>query len=159
MDKETKFREGVIEHLNVYNGDIEEVLSQLLKHDYPSEVKSLDFEIFVDGFSNEFPVRAFFMDEDNSEFFIYKNGIAEYPSPVDPSLLNIPYVYSDDFENQFTENDDDFDPWSLATEELINWFSERWLAIGGASFKLNATIAPHDTIHVFDLVKSQWIQK
>ena len=159
MDKEVRFREGVKAYLSALNGDIEKVLSKLLKYDYPSAVKSIDFEIFVDGYSDEFPVRAFFMDEDNSEYFIYKNGKAEYPSPVDPGLLNIPYVYPQEFEDEFTDDDENFDPWSLATEEFISWFSERWLAVGGAFFKLSATIAPHDTMHVFDLVKSQWIQK
>lgn len=156
MTKEQEFRSGVRSLLENLDQDIEPVLVKLIAHSYPQEVVSIDFEIFTDGFTQEFPVRAFFMDSSNSEFFVYVNGKAEYPSPVDPGLLNIPHVYPEEFEDAFTESDGEFDPWHHATEVLIDWFSEQWLKAGGSTFRLKATIAPHDSAHEFNLNTSEW---
>ena len=68
------------------------VLRQLVEHDYPPEVVAIDFEVFSDRWSEGFPAHAFFMNESNSEHFIYVDGKAEYPSPVDPALLDVPYI-------------------------------------------------------------------
>jgi hypothetical protein len=42
-------------------------------------VVALDFEVFSARWSEGFPARAFFMNESNSEHFIYVDGKAEYP--------------------------------------------------------------------------------
>tara|TARA_R110002020_G_scaffold36546_7_gene109963 strand:- start:792 stop:1274 length:483 start_codon:yes stop_codon:yes gene_type:complete len=156
MNKEQEFRAGVRLYLESLDQDIEPVLAKLIAYQYPQEVGSIDFEIFVDAFTQEFPVRAFFMDSSNSEFFIYVDGKAEYPAPVAPELLNIPCVYSEEFEEAFTESDEEFDPWHHATEVLIEWFSEKWLNAGGTSFGLKATISPHNSPHKFNLITSEW---
>ncbi len=36
--------------------------------------------------------------------------------------------------------DEDFDPWSIAIDELIQWFSECWKEVGGESFQLDANM-------------------
>lgn len=159
MSIEEEFKVKIAAHLNRLTDDIMPVLRELIEYDYPKEVDALAFEIFVDGFSSEFPVRAFFMDADDSEYFIMVDGKAEYPSPVDPRLLKIDYVYPYDFEEEYTEKDDSLDPWHVATNELIEWFSKCWLAAGGKHFKLNANIAPHDGNHEFDLKESKWVTR
>lgn len=63
------------------------------------------------------------MDSNNSEHFVYVNGEAQYPSPVEPELLEIEYVYPYEFEEKYINEDEDFDPWSIAIDELIQWFS------------------------------------
>jgi hypothetical protein len=68
------------------------VLRQLVEHEYPKEVVSIDFEVFTYGFTEGFPVRAFFMDSTNSEYFVAIDGSYRYPSPVDPDLLHIKRV-------------------------------------------------------------------
>ena len=98
MNIEQEFREKVAEHLENLSEDLKPILKELIEFDYPKEVNTLAFEVFVDGFSSGLPVRAFFMDDDNSEHFIYVNGKAEYPSPVDPSLLKIEHVYPYELE-------------------------------------------------------------
>ena len=122
MSIEQEFREKVAGCLNALSVDIEPVLKALIEYEYPKEVVSLEFEVFVDGFTQEFPVRAFFMDSDNSEYFVYVNGKAEYPSPVDPGLLKIDHVYPYELEEEYTTKDDTLDPWSIATNELVEWF-------------------------------------
>lgn len=156
MNKMQEFKSGVRACLEALDKDIEPVLAQLVTHRYPLEVAAIDFEVFVDGFTQGFPVRAFFMDLDNSEFFIFSDGKAEYPSPVDPKLLNIPCVYPQEFEDTFTEDDEEFDPWAHATEVLIDWFSKRWVAAGGFGFLLRATIAAHDSVREFNLNTLTW---
>ena len=156
MNKVQEFKSGVRSCLEILDKDIEPVLAQLVSHPYPSEVACIDFEIFMDGFTDGFPVRAFFMDLDNSEFFIYKDGKANYPSPVDPELLDVPCVYPQEFEDTFTGDDEEFDPWHHATEVLIDWFSKKWVAAGGLDFGLSATIAAHDSVHEFNLKTLTW---
>lgn len=159
MSIEQEFREKVANYLNRLSADIKPVLETLIEYEYPEEVVSLEFEVFADGFTQEFPVRAFFMDSNNSEHFVVVDGKAEYPSPVDPDLLRIDYVYPYEFENEYIEKDSTFDPWSIATNELIEWFSKCWLAAGGEDFKLNSSIAAHDSHHVFNLKESRWQNK
>ena len=156
MSKVQEFKNGVESCLEALGSDIEPVLAQLISHRYPPEVACIDFEIFVDEFTQGFPVRAFFLDQNNSEFFLYSDGKAEYPSPVNPELLNVPCVYPQEFEDTFTDDDEFFDPWSHATEVLIDWFSKKWTGAGGADFGLRATIAAHDSAHEFNLKTLRW---
>lgn len=120
---------------------------------------SLEFEIFADGFIQGFPVRAFFMDAGNSEHFVYVNGEAQYPSPVEPELLEIEHVYPYELEEKYVNEDEDFDPWSIAIDELIQWFSECWKEMGGESFQLKANIASHDNDEVYNLVEGKWEER
>jgi len=159
MSIEEEFKEKVAEYVDRLTNDLTSALKKLVDHEYPQEVDMLAFEVFVDGFSSGFPVRAFFMDKDNSEHFIMVDGKAEYPSPVDPNLLKIDYVYPYELEEEYTAKDEALDPWHIATNELIEWFSKCWLAAGGRSFKLKANIAPHDSNHEFDLNESKWVER
>lgn len=63
------------------------------------------------------------MDSNNSEHFVYVNGEAQYPSPVEPELLEIEYVYPYEFEEKYINENENFDLWSIAIDELIQWFS------------------------------------
>lgn len=74
-------------------------------------------------------------------------------------MLDIDYVYPYELEEQYVEKDDDFYPWSIATDELILWFSKRWLVSGGDTFKRHSSIAPHDSAHEFDLKESKWVER
>ena len=134
-------------------------MKALIEYSYPKEVVSLEFEIFADGFTQGFPVRTFFMDSNNSEHFVYVNGKAQYPSPVKPELLEIEYVYPYELEEKYINEDEDFDPWSIAIDELIQWFSKCWREMGGESFKLNANIAPHDNDQAYNLTESKWEER
>ena len=69
-----QFQEEVRKYLDRLTDQLTSVLKQLVEYSYVPEVKSLDFEVFCDGFTQEFPVRAFFMDEDNGEHFISIDG-------------------------------------------------------------------------------------
>lgn len=140
-----KFRDQVRESLELLGPRLESVLEQLTAYPYPPEVFAIDFEVFSDGFTQQFPVRCFFMDKNNCEYFVYENGKATYPSPVDPGLLSIDEVYSSELEEELEEASPDSDPWNIATEELFNWFLARWRAVGGSTFGLAATIAHHDS--------------
>jgi len=156
MNIEEEFRQRVADHLEGLSDKLKPVLGELIQFDYPEEVDTIAFEIFVDGFTSGFPVRAFFMDKDNSEHFIYVNGKAEYPSPVDPDLLKIEYVYPVELEEEYEDKDESLDLWSVATNSMIEWFSKCWNQAGGREFKLKANIAPHDSNHEFDLLESKW---
>lgn len=156
MSIEQDFKDKVNVCLEQYRGDLKPILRQLIEYDYPKEVAALEFEIFVDQFSSGFPVRAFFMNEHNSEHFIYVNGKAEYPSPVDPGLLKIQHVYPYELEEEFTSKDETLDLWHIATNELITWFFNCWQSAGGEKFQLKANIAPHDSNHGFNLIEGKW---
>ncbi|MEZ7500849.1 hypothetical protein QO189_00015 [Psychrobacter sp. Arc29] len=60
MDIEQEFSAKVQEHLHGLTSSIEPVLKELIEYNYLKEVVSLEFEIFADGFTQGFPVRAFF---------------------------------------------------------------------------------------------------
>lgn len=150
------FRQGVREGLAKLDTQIEGVLRSLVNYQYPPEVFALSFEVFSDGFTSSFPVRAFFMDRSNTEHFIWEGEKAKYPSPVDPGLLEIDEVYSVELEDELEEQSPESDAWSIATGEMIHWFARHWQRVGGASFRLVATIASHDSSEEFNLRSGCW---
>ena len=89
MSFEQEFTEKVDGYLAKLTDKLQPILKQLIEHDYPQEVATLAFEVFVDRFSSQFPVRVFFMDKDNTEYFVELDGKAAYPAPVNPNLLDI----------------------------------------------------------------------
>jgi hypothetical protein len=133
------------------------VLRQLLVYKYPPEIVAISFEVFSDSWSQGFPARAFFLDETNSEFFVYVNGDAKYPSPVDPELLDVPFVITPEDEDRIIECNPDLDTYSVGAEEFISWFIDCWNKAGGASFQLHASIAEHDSGRQFNLVSGKWL--
>ena len=72
------FRHAVRDGLGKLDSHVEGVLCSAIKHQYPSEVFALSFEVFSDGFTSGFPVRAFFMDRSNTEHFLWDSGQAKY---------------------------------------------------------------------------------
>ena len=155
-DPQSTFRERVREHLATLEQQFLPVLASLVSHKYPKDVAVLDFEVFSDSFTSGFPARAFFMDNSNSEFFLYVNGEAQYPCPVDPELLNVDQIYPESLESDLTTESPESDPWGLATAEFIAWFHSCWSKSGGKAFSLAATIAPHDSSEEFNLKTGQW---
>lgn len=153
---EQVFQQAVRASLTKLDERIENVLRSLIEYQYPQEVFALSFEVFPDGFTSGFPIRAFFMDRSNTEHFLFEDGQAKYPAPVDPGLLVIDQVYTEELEEQLEESSPDSDPWDIASRELIQWFSEHWLHAGGAGFPLVATIASHDSSEEFNLRSGLW---
>jgi hypothetical protein len=80
------FKAAIREGLRAYEDSLIAVLRLVVTHNYPSPVVAVAFEVFPDSWSQGFPARAFFLDESNSEYFIYVDGEARYPSSVDPGL-------------------------------------------------------------------------
>src|SRR5688500_9841923 len=97
---EDRFRQVVRESLSRIENALVPVLGQLATYVYPDEVKVIDFEVFSDAFSSQFPATAFFLDEANCEHFVEVDGKATYPSPVDPELFQIDGIYSQDIEDE-----------------------------------------------------------
>jgi hypothetical protein len=150
------FRSKVQQHLSVLDSELVDVLRALIEYDYPKEVFALSFEVFSDSFTSEFPARAFFVDRNNTEFFIYADGEAQYPSPVPPELLEIDGIYPDEIEEALEALDPSADAWQIATQEFIVWFAKCWGLADGATFPLVATIASHDSAQEFNLVQQRW---
>lgn len=157
MGIEKEFKSKVRAHLEKLTTDLVPVLSQLVAYEYPKEVAALVFEVFPDGFTRGFPVRVFFIDNDNSEYFIYEGDQAKYPSPVDPGLLNIDQVYPTELAKQFNTKDEDLDTYTLASMELIDWFSSCWNQVDGKSFARDAIISMHDDTKVLNLKTNAWL--
>lgn len=141
--------------IQALSASIKPVLKELIEYDYPKEGVSLEFEVFVDEFTQGLPVRAFFIDANNSEHFVYVNGKAQYPSPVDPELLEIDHVYPCEFEEKYSDHDEILSVHDVATDEIIKWFSSCWREVCGESFQLKASIAPHDNDQVYNLIESR----
>jgi hypothetical protein len=146
------FQQHVRSSLSQLDGSLIPVLETLISHQYPAQVAALDFEIFSDGFTTGFPVRAFFLDSQNSEFFVYVDGQATYPSPVDPDLIQVDCVYPVELEDQLESESPGSDPWHIATAELLEWFLSCWQKAGGQQFSLAATIAHHDSSSELNLI-------
>ena len=151
-----RFKAAVTDRLRPLESSLIPVLRQLVEHRYPPEVASVAFEVFTDAFTQQFPVRAFFLDASNSEHFVYIDGKATYPSPVDPGLLDLHQVFDEGFQDGFLGELDDLDVFTLAGEALIPWFATCWGQAGGAKFPIGATIALHDDPREFDLVRGRW---
>lgn len=66
-----EFRSTLREGLRPLKDFLVAVLRQLVEYDCPPEVVALDREVFSARWSEGFPARAFFMNESNSEHFIY----------------------------------------------------------------------------------------
>jgi len=156
---EESFRKSVRDHLSELDGQLVAALRKLVEYQYPPEVFALDIEIFSDTFTSQFPARAFFLDRENCEFFLYENGVAKYPSPIDPAILDIDCIYPDEMEEEFVSLDQKLDPWSAATSEFISWFASCWEKAGGATFPMAATITHHDSGREFNLLSGQWQQR
>ena len=94
------------------------------------------------------------MDDESSEVDEY----FEQPElcPVASNIIDIDHVYTKEFQDRFREFEEEWDYLEAAAEELISWFSCRWVNAGGKNFTLKATIAPHDDIREFNLVSSKW---
>ena len=150
------FQERVAESLAPYTSALTEILRKVVKHEYPTEVASVDFEVFPDGFTSGFPVRAFFMDDTNSEFFVQEGSEAKYPCPVDPGLLVISRVYDVSLEEELEATHPNTDAYTLAGQALIPWFAQCWVAAGGLQFDRSARIALHDELESYDLVLQRW---
>ncbi len=79
MSFEQEFTEKVGGYLAKLTDKLQPILKQLIEHDYPQEVVTLAFEVFVDRFSSQFPVRVFFIDKDNlSNKKPYNNLLSEF---------------------------------------------------------------------------------
>jgi hypothetical protein len=150
------FRNAVRKSLAKLDTRISESLRSLIQHSYPPEVAALAFEVFSDGFTDSFPVRAFFLDRFNTEYFVMMDGVANYPSPIDPGLIDIDGVYSEKIEEKLQRASPNADSWEIATDELIKWFSGHWLNCGGDKFSLRASISAHDSRMKFNLKTSKW---
>lgn len=157
MSIEKEFKSEVRAHLEKLTGELAPVLSELVSYEYPKEVAALVFEVFYDGFSSGFPVRVFFVDDDDSEYFVYEGEEAKYPSPVDPGLLDIKQVYPEELGDKFRAKDDDLDTYTAASMELIDWFSKCWNEAGGNHFSRVAIIMIHDDTKVFDMKTNLWM--
>ena len=157
MSVADEFKLRVTEHLEEHTDKLVDLLKHLVSFPHVPEVRSLDFEVFCDSFTDRFPVRVYFMDADNCEYFIYENGKATYPCDVDPDLLGLDGAYGSELEEEFEERDPDLDIYTIAGEALIPWFARCWLAAGGADFPREAFIGLHDGLECFDLVKQTWI--
>ncbi|WP_312319008.1 hypothetical protein [Stenotrophomonas sp.] len=153
--EELAFQQNVRSSLSQLDGQLIPVLESLISHQYPAQVAALDFEIFSDQFTEGFPVRAFFLDNTNTECFVYVDGRATYPSPVDPGLLEIDCVYPVSHEEQLEMASSDSDLWQIATSELLDWFLACWMKAGGQNFALAATIAEHDSRSELNLMTGE----
>lgn len=151
-----QFQAGVRVYLEPHSTALTQVLSRLIEYPFVPEIQHLDFEVFGDGFTQEFPVRAFFMDKNNCEYFVYEAGEAKYPCDINPNLLKLRQVYPVEFEEEFETQDEKFDSFTLASETLIKWFAQCWNAAGGRNFSRRAFIGMHDHPQRFDLVHGVW---
>lgn len=158
LTPERKFQAKVRSHLDDLSGQLVPVLKKLISYSYPEKVFTLSFEIFPDSFTSQFPVRVFFMDNENCEHFEYIDGVAQYPSPVDPELLDVDKVYPDEVEEAF-EGYEELDLWTLAAAETALWFYDCWKKAGGKRFGLGATIADHDSPEELNLQNGKWQEK
>ena len=153
---EHEFQDRVRQALEPHSSALVAVLHKLVAFEYPSGVASIDFEVFPEAFTSGFPVRAFFVDAQNTEFFLYEAGHAQYPSPVDPGLLEIDHVYEIALEAALAASRPDSDPYTLAGRALIPWFSRCWTEAGGLRFARRAQIGLHDDLEAYDLVQQSW---
>ena len=136
-----------------------DVLSQMVAYRYPDGVAVLEFEVFPDpgSFTDTFPVRAFFMNDNNCEHFEYRDGKATYPCSVDPDLLNVSGVLSESAWDEIESEHPELDVCTLAAEALVLWFHSCWRGADGASLRMPAFISLHDDGYAFDLKDGIWI--
>jgi hypothetical protein len=127
-------------------------LRKFVRSDYPPEVVTLHFEVFSESWATDFPVRAFFLDENNGEFFVDVDGNAAYPTTVDPALLCGKRILSTAFEDDHAERYPDLDVSELGMQHLVPWFSLCWQRAGGHDFRRAATIAAHDDSKEYVLI-------
>nr|WP_315485794.1 hypothetical protein [uncultured Undibacterium sp.] len=72
------------------------------------------------------------------------NRVRHHVGFVAPGLLEINHVYSEELEKELEENSPGSDSWSIATEELIQWYVNQWQRVGGENFPLVPTMAASD---------------
>ena len=155
MNQNQDVQSQILNHLKTFDDLLVPVLVQLIQQRYPLEVKTLAFEIFSEQFTEQFPIRVFFLDEDHSEHFVLVNGEARYPSVIDPSLILIDGVYPKAFEAECLSQG--IDIWTISAQVCMQWFIEHWSKVGGKNFTLLATIAQHDSSAQFDLIEQIWL--
>ncbi len=155
MDRD-HFTAEVRRALEPYSSTLTHALRQLIASNYPKEVVCIAFEVFPQSFTMGFPIRAFFLDEHDTEFFLFENGKAVYPSPIDPGLLSTDKVYDESLEEELELADPEADSHTLASLTAIHWFEDCWIRAGGRNFDLDVTINIHDSPESYDLRSRQW---
>ena len=151
-----EFRSKLREGLRPLQDPLTTALQQLVEYEYPLEVVAIAFEVFPDTWSQGFPARAFFLDESNNEHFIFINGEVQYPSPIDPGMLDVAGIVTAEYENNLRVRDPNLDTFSIGAEEFIAWFAVCWQKAVGTEFQLRATIADHDSDRELDLRTGRW---
>ena len=158
-DSVTWLRAEVARAVAPLSADLTGVLRRLIGHDYPPAVAFVEFQVFPgpSEFTEMFPVRAFFLDEENTEHFEYVHGKATYPTCVDPGLLDIRGVVPRETWHAWESRDANIDSHTVAAEAVVPWFASCWKAAGGAGFPLPAFVCLHDDPWTFDLRASRWL--
>ncbi len=153
---ENEFRTKLRDGLRRIEAALIEALKQIIDYKYPPEVFAVCFEVFPDSWSNSFPVRTFFLDASNNEHFVYVDGEATYPSPIDPGLIEVSEILPYEFEISIRERDPGFDYFTASADEFIAWFAPCWNRAGGIDFPLLATVADHDSDRELNLKTGEW---
>ena len=73
---EREFRAEVARHLQPHSAALVAVLRRLIAEPFPPQVATVDFVVFCDGHTWQFPVRAYFVDENRTEVFVTVDGKA-----------------------------------------------------------------------------------
>ncbi|WP_270726349.1 hypothetical protein [Shimia sp. Alg240-R146] len=143
--KEKAARELLKRNLARLDPAFAENLNQLLANDIPQEVFRLHFEIFDLDSDGDFPIRAFFFDEDWNEVFLTINGRFEYPAK--PELLEQHALFTSEEARRFLSlagaEDNAF--CDLYEEEVIGWFGNHWSRSRGVRLTCFASIGCHDS--------------
>ena len=146
----------VRDHLDALSPVLVDVLAALIRQPLPAEVRCVDFEVFCDGFTSGFPVRAFFLDEDGAEVVAPDGGDAKPPWTVPHGLLAIERIYPEEAERWVETVDPELDHGTLAGDAALAWFADCWRRAGGQEFARDATIGLHEDARRYDLVRQAW---
>jgi hypothetical protein len=94
--------------------------------------------------------------------YSHASGVKRYTleryvsGPLDPALLDVPYILTPEYEESVFERDPELDTFTLGAQEFIPWFAACWNKAGGTGFRRQATIAEHDNDREFNLVTAEW---
>lgn len=156
MRVQDQLKDAVRAELAPLTGGVSAAIGKLTTFAYPPAVTRLDFEIFPDS---GFPVRVFFMDADNCEYFTFVEGRATYPSPIAPELFELDHAAAKTLVNTFLDMDEGLPVYEIIAETIIAWFAECWKASASAAFALDAAIALHDSRDSFDLRQQRRVRR
>ena len=146
MNSASAYRKALEAFLASYDEEVTRRLRDFVAMPFEPDAAHVLFEDFLDSHGTKFPVLIALTTSSSGVYCDARRCILSTMSFNIPPSLN-PAASDCDV-------DDASEEWRSV---FFSWFQQRWIAAGGLSYGLPASIGEHDAPEAFDLMLGKWI--